>query len=179
MRLSEVQRGVLRGMLQALGISLLAVGAVIMWPPQAVLPALGDELGHALAWDILVMACVAGNIAWVARHRFFTPEDIEGSGLAAGTDRVRRYQALLQNTLEQAVLAVGTHGVWAASMPAHWQGAVPVAVLLFLLGRVLFWRGYAAGAGHRALGFALTFYPSVLLLLLVVGRRGLQGLGLA
>ena len=55
-------------------------------------------------------------------------------------------------------------------MPQTWQAAVPAAAILFFVGRVLFWRGYAHGASARALGFALTFYPSVAMLLLVVGR---------
>jgi hypothetical protein len=32
---------------------------------------------------------------------------------------------------------------------------------------VLFWRGAASGAPARALGFALTFYPTLLMLLLL------------
>jgi hypothetical protein len=32
---------------------------------------------------------------------------------------------------------------------------------LFLLGRVLFIGGYRKGAGGRALGFGLTFYPTL------------------
>ena len=31
----------------------------------------------------------------------------------------------------------------------------------------MFWRGYARGASARALGFALTFYPSVVMLLMI------------
>ncbi len=33
------------------------------------------------------------------------------------------------------------------------------------LGRALFWRGYEGGAPGGALGFGLTFYPTMLLLL--------------
>jgi len=55
-------------------------------------------------------------------------------------------------------------------MPASWQAVIPAAAILFFIGRVLFWRGYARGAPGRALGFALTFYPTVAMLLLIVGR---------
>jgi uncharacterized membrane protein YecN with MAPEG domain len=54
-------------------------------------------------------------------------------------------------------------------MPRAFQAAVPVAAILFVIGRVLFWRGYAAGAPHRALGFALTFYPQLVMLLAIAG----------
>ncbi len=33
--------------------------------------------------------------------------------------------------------------------------------ILFCIGRALFWAGYGRGAGGRALGFALTFYPTI------------------
>jgi uncharacterized MAPEG superfamily protein len=59
------------------------------------------------------------------------------------------------------------HLVWAGVMPRAFQAAVPVAAMLFVIGRVLFWRGYAAGAPHRALGFALTFYPQVAMLVVI------------
>ena len=65
---------------------------------------------------------------------FFTPEDIDGSGLTTGTPRAQRLQATLQNTLEQTVLGVLTHLLWAALMPATWLGALPVVVALFISG---------------------------------------------
>ncbi len=34
-------------------------------------------------------------------------------------------------------------------------------VVLFGIGRAAFWRSYQYGAARRALGFALTFYPTV------------------
>ena len=45
---------------------------------------------------------------------------------------------------------------------------VPVALFAacFTAGRLLFWTGYRDGAEARALGFALTFYPSVAALLM-------------
>ena len=43
------------------------------------------------------------------------------------------------------------------------------AATLFVIGRVLFWRGYASGAPARALGFALTFYPQVVMLVVIAG----------
>ena len=50
-------------------------------------------------------------------------------------------------------------------LPAGLIGWVPAAALLFALGRVLFVAGYASGAAARAFGFALTFYPTVTLLI--------------
>jgi hypothetical protein len=170
--LSETQAGVLRGMAAGLGTTLVLLGAAVALTPDAWLPEPGfpAALAHALRWDALVVACLAINIAMLARHRFFTPGDIDGGGLSTGTPTAHVLQSTLQNTLEQAVLALSTHAIWAAAMPHAWQAAVPAAAVLFLVGRVLFWHGYAHGAPARALGFALTFYPSVAMLLLIGSR---------
>lgn len=73
-------------------------------------------------------------------------------------------QATLQNTLEQLVISVGAHGAFAALAPADWLVLVPTFSLLFAAGRVLFAYGYAFGAPGRALGFALSMMPSVIML---------------
>lgn len=50
-------------------------------------------------------------------------------------------------------------------MPPAWQAVVPAAAILFVFGRIAFVAGYARGAPARAFGFALTFYPTVFMLL--------------
>lgn len=170
--LTEKQHGVLRGMATGAVATLLALTVAIVAQPPAFTPSQGHPgaLAHALSWDVLIVACLMVNIGLLARHRFFTPDDIDGGGLSRGTPQAQMLQSTLQNTLEQTVLAISVHAIWATSMPDTWQGAVPAAAMLFLLGRVLFSRGYARGAPARAPGFALTFYPSVAMVLLVVGR---------
>lgn len=168
--ISKKQRGVLVGVLTGLLVTMLALGLSILLSPAALMPRQGfpATLIHVLRWDVLVVVCLLANIGALARHRFFSPEDIDGGGLGEGTARARVLQATLQNTLEQTVLAVVVHLIWAATMPFFWQAAVPVAAVLFFVGRLLFWRGYSRGAPARALGFALTFYPSGVMLLMVV-----------
>lgn len=170
--LSEKQRGVLAGMNVGLITTVLALTLAIVFHPDALIsqPGEGSSIFHALKWDVLLAGCLAANIGMLARHRFFTPDDIDGGGLGSGTLQARVLQAILQNTLEQAALAFVIHLIWVASMPLDWQAALPVAALLFLVGRVLFWQGYAHGAPARALGFTLTFYPSVVMLALIIGR---------
>ena len=176
--LTEKQRGVLRGMVAGLLTTLFAVTLAVVAPPHGLLP--GQEatavLVQALKWDVLLAACLTVNIGMLARHRFFTPADIDGGGLSQGTSEAQLLQSILQNTLEQAVLGLSVHLIWAAAMPRTWQAAVPAAAMLFVLGRLLFWRGYMRGAPHRALGFALTFYPSVFMLLLILARLAWRAL---
>jgi MAPEG family len=99
-------------------------------------------------------------IGRVANHRFYTPEDIDGAGLTDGTPQARLHRAILQNTLEQAVLAVAAYAIWAAVMPYGWLRSIAIAALLFVAGRALFACGYTRGAPGRALGFGLTAYPT-------------------
>ena len=147
--LSPAQRGVLLGM-----------GAGLLLSPGA--PALAVVRSRAprdtLAWGTLLPLLL--SIGALAKHRFFTPEDIDGSGLVAGTQKAALLQATLQNTLEQTVLAAVVYAGFAAAAPPRFRGAIPAAVVLFLAGRLLFARGYASGASARAPGFALTVYPT-------------------
>jgi len=170
--LTEKQQGVLGGMVTGLVATVLTLALAVIVQPAALTPPQGypETLAHALEWDVLLVICLAANIGLLARHRFFTPEDIDGGGLTAGTPRAQVLQSTLQNTLEQTVLGLAVHIIWAVAMPQSWQAAVPTAAILFFVGRILFWRGYARGAPARALGFALTFYPSVAMLLLILGR---------
>ncbi len=137
-----------------------------MLSPEATV---GERIAFALRADAFLALWLGISIGLLARHRFFTPEDIDGGGLIPGTETANILQATLQNTLEQTVLAVLVHLAWAALMPVSWMSAIPAAVVLFLCGRVLFVRGYRGGAPSRAVGFALTYYPSVLMLVFVIG----------
>jgi hypothetical protein len=170
--LTEKQRGVLGGMILGLTSTLLTLALAIVAAPSALLPDdnAASAIVRALQWDILLVLWLAANIAMLARHRFFTPADIDGGGLSDGTPTAKVFQSVLQNTLEQMILALSAHLIWAATMPWRWQAAVPAAAMLFFLGRALFWRGYARGAPARALGFALTFYPTIVMLIVAVGH---------
>lgn len=169
--LTSQQRGVLRGMLCGLLITLLVMVVGLLAPPAVIQtgPAVTQSrVGH-LRWLALIVACLMVAIGRLARHRFFTPEDLHGSGLTQGTETARILQAILQNTLEQVTLALPFYLLWALTLPSTWQAVIPMNATLFALGRVLFARGYARGAPARALGFALTFYPTVAMALLLVG----------
>lgn len=165
MALDTAQRGVLRGMSAAVAVTVVVLVGAVLWRPGIVQAPLAFDarLAAALRWDIGVLACLILSIGMLARHRFFTPADIDGSGLTAGTDRARILQSVLQNTLEQSAIAVLAHLVWVAATPPGWFAAMPAAAVLFVVGRICFAAGYAKGAAARAFGFALTFYPTVAL----------------
>jgi uncharacterized membrane protein YecN with MAPEG domain len=154
------------GMIAAALVTVCLAGAAMTWGgfPQRPVDA-GARVTLWAAASALPACCVFFAIARLARHRFFTPEDIASSGLNTGTPKARSLQAQLQNTLEQAVLAVIAYGAWLALMPPRWGVLVAAFALCFAIGRLCFFAGYERGAPARAFGFALTFYPGALMML--------------
>lgn len=170
MALTSKQHGVLKGMIAGAVLAVVVLVVAIVMGSSLLLPAAspGERIAFALRMDAFLALWLGISIGLLAKHRFFTPEDIDGGGLTHGTETAHILQATLQNTLEQTVLAVLVHAAWAVVMPIAWMAAIPAAVILFLLGRALFLRGYRGGAPSRALGFALTFYPSMFMLITIV-----------
>lgn len=147
-----------------------ALAYLVPWPHSANHVTLGSRLElaalAALAPTISLLFCIAR----LAKHRFATPQDIQASALTHGTERARLLQAMLQNTLEQTVLAVPLYFAASLLFPPKLLSLIACGAILFIVGRILFFRGYASGAPARAAGFGLTFYPSVALLCLVIAH---------
>ncbi len=170
MPLTEKQRGVLRGIVIGAIVTIIVVIGTTLLGPYLLSQdtSISGRIGFALKADLIIAIILAVSIGRLARHRFFNPDDIDGGGLTQGTETANMLQATLQNTLEQTVLAVLVHITWAVTMPVGYVSTILAAVILFCVGRVLFVRGYSGGAPSRAIGFALTFYPSILMLAIIV-----------
>lgn len=175
MAFRQEQRGVARAMAAALLVALGVLGGVAIWPGAPETASFLLRLRFALRADILVIGWLVAAIANVARLRFFSERDIGGSGGSeAASFEVRTAGAILQNTAEQAGVAIVVHLIVAATFERS-EALVTALVALFALGRLLFWTGYRRGAKARAFGFALTFYPNVLALV-ACGAIGVQEL---
>jgi len=158
---SRKQRGVAIGM--ALGAAVTAL--VLASPPQwfGVSPQ-GDvhaRLVTAVRAASIAMMWLLAAVANVARGRFMSAADIDGSGFAPASQFIRIGVAIVQNTLEQAVLAAVLYLALARLGQPDEAALVPQLAALFSLGRLAFWIGYRHGAPWRAFGFAVTFYPTV------------------
>lgn len=161
------RRGVRRGAAGAAGLAAIVLGLAV-WlagPPN---PDAGERVAFALRIDVVVVGWFAAAIANVARLRFGSPEDIDAETAQTVGPRVKIARAILGNTAEQAGLAVFAHLLVAVTLDAYTL-VVPVLAALFCVGRLLFWLGYAKGAAARALGFGLTFYPSLAALIIGAG----------
>ena len=146
--------------------TVLAFALVDNWPtatPAGVL----QRLMIAARTDLFLVLWTVLAIADVARLRFVSPPDIVGSATAPGGRTLANALTFLQNTTEQVSIALPAHFALAL---VYERGAllVPVLGCMFSLGRLLFWIGNRRGAVGRALGFALTFYPTVGALLLSI-----------
>ena len=158
-----------------LAIGVFAIAYVLQWPKFPSETSLVVRLKLATLAGLAPAAVLLLCIARLAKHRFTTPQDIHGSALTEGTERARLLQALLQNTLEQSVLAIPLYLAASLVFPARFLPLVAAAAALFVVGRIQFFRGYARGAPSRATGFGLTFYPSAALLISVIAVAVLQG----
>lgn len=125
---------------------------------------LADRLMVAATAGAIVAAWLAAAIARVAFLRFTSPTGIDGAAVESEEPPdLRMARAILSNTLEQMALALPA--CLAVAVLIDSGGAVIAALAgLFSAGRLLFWSGYAEGGPARALGFALTSYPSVVAL---------------
>lgn len=146
------------------------LGAFWIAPAFSDLPvALPQRLAFAaLAWAVPGFVLLTA-ILMVSTTRRFSAEDIGGQAAGPPSDRLAIKAAFLQNTLEQTVLAAGFYFALAAVAGGAWMALLPVAAFLFVIGRILFYRGYKRGAQGRALGMALTMIPSAVGYPLVFG----------
>jgi len=168
--MDKTQLGVVRGMGLAMLTAVAAFAFSATYVSRVWVVGSGlDMRATVAAWSLVLPAfALFVCIARLAKHRFFTPEDIHGSALTSGSEKAKLLQALLQNTLEQSCLALPVYIATSLVAPAPLLPVVPAAAVMFLFGRLFFFAGYAKGAPARAYGFGLTFYPTVLLLLFLV-----------
>ena len=154
--LGQRQTAVAGGMLAGVALTVVIFGLGMR-------PA-GDAASRGLVFALAALAPLASLVAavgWLANHRFLSEQDIDAAAGGAPSRAARIAQAVIQNTLEQAVLALGAYALLAMLLPA---GALflPWAMAgAFVIGRLAFALGYSFGAAGRAFGFALTFYPTI------------------
>jgi len=159
------QQNVLRGIAAAIGI--IAVwfgGAWALLPAPGIGPDPAARIAYALEWDLAVVACLVIAVGLVANHRFLRNR-IDG-GWDPDDLTLEYYRYNLANTTEQVLIAIPVHFAFAVVAPEAALGLIPAVVVLFCLARAAFLAGYRSGRPtNRAIGFACTFYPSVLLLI--------------
>lgn len=121
-------------------------------------------LALAFLFPGLVMAAMIGRIA---QRRFFDDAIIDGDPFtphsAAEIDA-----RVLQNTVEQIVLALALWPVAGHLLAVDGPGVVLTLGIGFAIARLLFWVGYHISPPLRAFGFAATFYPTIMVVIWAV-----------
>lgn len=164
MSLDSDQRGIVRQSALALVSALAVLGAGWVWLPPDLfglgeaMPA-GERIAFALKADLPLFVWLSLCVRAVSSGRFRSPADRLGSAFGPPSPAIAVPAAVLQNSLEQTVLAFGGTLALAAVLRGPELVLLPLLVLLFLLGRVSFALGYRKGAPGRAFGMALTAAP--------------------
>ncbi len=164
--LPQEERAIRKAGTLSLLLCLLCFGlGYLIWPLWFEFPAeLVDRLAFALQVSLFALIWVLVGVMLVSTGRRKSVEDVGGSAAGPPSAKIAVQVAFLQNTLEQAVLAVGAYLVLATRLSGPALSLLVTAVILFGVGRLLFLRGYQRdhrGAKGRAFGMTLTMWPTL------------------
>lgn len=117
-----------------------------------------ERLVFAIKWTLPVLLWLVGCVAAVSQGRFWSPfpDDRKGSASTEPSPAIAVRRAVLQNSLEQTVIALGSLLLLATVLRGAELILIPVVVLLYLTGRVAFAVGYAKEPIARAFGMVVT-----------------------
>lgn len=144
--------------------------ALALWIGRSHLPALwvfptdaADRLSFAASLCFFVLLWPLAGVLLVSIGRFLSGADIRGSAYGPPSRAIAVKLAFLQNTVEQAGLAVGIYLILATRMSGADLALLATAALLFSIGRAAFLAGYATGSRGRSFGMATTMLPTLYL----------------
>lgn len=150
------------------GLLSLTICAVVLTACTQSLPTwmkfpvdLSERLAFTLRADAVIGLSVMIAVRMVSKVRFVSAQDSAGSAFTKPSPRLALRAAFLQNTLEQAFIAVVSHLALATVSGNAPLAYILGAVVLFCVGRITFWRGYPNGAGGRAFGIVTTALPTI------------------
>lgn len=160
-RYTPDQQAVLLASGMALAFTAAVLAAGYTWLPASLFDLehgmdAGERMAFAMKAEVPVFLWLAGCVKAVSGGRFNSPADIHGSAFSRPSPAIAVRVAILQNSLEQTVLALGAHLALAAVVQGPELVLLPVLVLLYVFGRICFAAGYAKGASGRAFGMGVT-----------------------
>lgn len=124
-----------------------------------------ERITVAALSSLLPLGSMIVAVVLAGSRRFTSAADMDGAVGLGSTPRMRIISAIVRNTFEQGVLAIGIYFVAAILLPSFLLDAIAMSALAFVIGRVSFALGYRHGAAGRSIGIGLTFLPTALLFL--------------
>lgn len=136
-----------------------------------------DALVFALRVDLFILLWVVVAVGLVSHARRQSTADIRGAAFGAPSESIRIKIAFLQNTLEQAFVAMLSHLVFSTLLAGPALSLIVVGAALFAVGHITFYPGYPQGAAARAFGMVTTVIPTMVIL--AISLVALAGKGFA
>ena len=163
-------------LLVLMGMIAAAIVVFLLWTRLPLLPfptPVGDDAATRIAfaahWLLLPGLALLAGVLGLASRRFFVADAIDGTR----TPESRSLEINLrynQNTVEQVILAAIAWSGLALQLSHDRLTLIPALAILFLAARAIFWIGYLIAPWARALGFGLTFYPTVIAFVWLASR---------
>jgi hypothetical protein len=163
-------------LLVLMGVTTAGVVLLLLWARLPLLPLplpdgndTASRIAFAAHWLLLPGLALLAGVLGLASRRFFVADAMDGTR----TPESRSLEINLrynQNTLEQVILAVIAWSGLALQLPHDRLSLIPALAILFLVARAIFWIGYLIAPWARALGFGLTFYPTVIAFVWLAAR---------
>lgn len=129
-----------------------------LYLPAPHIHSLTDRIVWTLRHQVLGALTVVWSVLHVALNRALTAAINPLSGHDSAVDKANR---ILSNTLEQFVLNAFNQLVLSTYLSESNLRLIPLLTAYFVIGRIAFWIGYQIGPKYRALGFSLTFMPTL------------------
>ena len=123
----------------------------------------------AIQLSIVPLLWLLLAVGIVSTKRRTSQADVRGSAFAPPSSRLAIPMAFLQNTLEQSVLLIGVLLILATVLSESQLVVLPILVLLFSIGRYLFYVGYTHDPASRVPGMIFTMLPTMLGYILALG----------
>ena len=129
---------------------------------------LAVRLSYTLRCTLPLFITLLFAVYAVSFHRFINRK-VVGNPLVGNDHLIQVDKNYLQNTLEQTVIAVGILLVATTYFnEPDLMKIVPIFVLAFIIGRILFRIGYGISPYYRSLGITITFVNTSLLAIYVM-----------
>lgn len=141
----------------------MALGYWLQLLPMPAFRTAMDRVVFALRLQLFVLPWLAAALAVATHARLHAP------------NAAAEPSTLVRDMVEQTSLAFGAHLVLAVMLRGEEMVLVAMIAGLFAVGRALWWFGDRFGARARALGFALSFYPSVAALVMALLLQLVRG----